>query len=75
MTHDFDPDGRRLPIKVDSDTDVAVVSALWGGRDSNPTPIAYAAEARALVEAAGGTHRALIHGGVMPNEAGALDFM
>jgi uncharacterized protein len=62
-------------VFLDSDTDVAVVSALWGGRDSNPTPIEYAAEARALVDAAGGRHRALIHGGVMPNEAGALDFM
>jgi predicted TIM-barrel fold metal-dependent hydrolase len=62
-------------VFLDSDTDVAVVSALWGARDSNPTPIEYAAEARAIADAMGGGTRALIHGGVMPNEPGALDFM
>jgi predicted TIM-barrel fold metal-dependent hydrolase len=62
-------------VFLDSDTDVSVVSALWGGRDSNPTPMEYAAEARAIVSAADGGHRALIHGGVMPNEPGALDYM
>lgn len=62
-------------VFLDSDTDVAVVSALWGARGSNPTPIEYAAEARAMVETLGGRHRALIHGGVLPNEAGALDLM
>ena len=62
-------------VFLDSDTDVSVVSALWGGRDSNPTPIDYAAEARRLVTAAGGGHRALIHGGVMPNEPGGIAFM
>lgn len=62
-------------VFLDSDTDIAVVSALWGARDSNPTPIDYAAEARALVETMGGRQRALIHGGVLPNEPGAIDFM
>jgi predicted TIM-barrel fold metal-dependent hydrolase len=62
-------------VFLDSDTDVAVVSALWGARGSNPTPIEYAAEARAIVETLGGSQRALIHGGVLPNEPGALDFM
>lgn len=62
-------------VFLDSDTDVAVVSALWGGRDSNPTPMAYAAEARAIAETLGGGQRALIHGGVMPNEPGALEYM
>ena len=62
-------------VFLDSDTDVAVVSALWGARASNPTPIEYAAEARALVETLGGRQRALIHGGVLPNEPGALEFM
>jgi hypothetical protein len=62
-------------VFLDSDTDVAVVSALWGGRGSNPTPIEYAAEARALMAATGGSHRGLIHGGVMANEPGALEFM
>jgi hypothetical protein len=36
-------------VFLDSDTDVAVVSALWGARESNPTPIEYAAEARGIV--------------------------
>jgi predicted TIM-barrel fold metal-dependent hydrolase len=62
-------------VFLDSDTDLAVVSALWGARASNPTPIEYAAEARALVETLGGRQRALIHGGVLPNEPGALEFM
>jgi predicted TIM-barrel fold metal-dependent hydrolase len=62
-------------VFLDSDTDVAVVSALWGARGSNPTPIEYAAEARAVVDTLGGNRRALIHGGVLPNEPGALDFM
>ena len=62
-------------VFLDSDTDVSVVSALWGGRDSNPTPMDYAAEARALVNAAGGGHRGLIHGGVMPNEPGGIEYM
>lgn len=62
-------------VFLDSDTSAAVVSALWGGRDSNPTPIEYAAEARAIMERMGGRTRALIHGGVMPNEPGGLEFM
>ncbi len=62
-------------VFLDSDTDAAVVSALWGARGSNPTPTEYAAEARAVVEEMGGRGRAMIHGGVLPNEKGALDFM
>lgn len=62
-------------VFLDSDTDVAVVSALWGARGSNPTPIEYADEARAIINTLGGNHRALIHGGVLPNEPGALDYM
>lgn len=61
-------------VFLDSDTDVAVVSALWGASGSNPTPTEYAAEAQTIAERAGG-HRVLIHGGVLPNEPGALDFM
>lgn len=61
-------------VFVDSDTDVAVVSALWGAQNSNPTPADYAAEARAIAERAG-KHRVLIHGGVLPNDPGGLDFM
>ncbi len=62
-------------VFLDSDTDVSVVSALWGARGSNPTPIEYAAEARAIIDTLGGRQRALIHGGVLPNEPGALAFM
>ena len=62
-------------VFLDSDTDAAVVSALWGARGSNPTPIEYAAEARAIIDTLGDARRALIHGGVLPNEPGALDFM
>lgn len=62
-------------VFLDSDTDVSVVSALWGGRDSNPTPMEYAAEARQLAVAGGANHRILIQGGVVPNEPGGLEFM
>lgn len=62
-------------VFMDSDTDAGVVSAIWGRQGENPTPIAYAAEARALVAALEGPQRCLIQGGVLPNEPGALDFM
>jgi hypothetical protein len=63
-------------VFLDSDTDAGVVSALFGPDDGNPTPIAYAAEARALVESiGGGKHRALIHGGVLPNLPGEIEGM
>ncbi len=61
-------------VFLDSDTDVAVVSALWG--QPNPTPVEYAHEARDIVAAIGGEGaRALIHGGVFPQEAGAIEAM
>ena len=61
-------------VFLDSDTDAAVVSALWG--QPNPTPIDYANEAREIVAAIGGEGaRALIHGGVFPQEAGAIEAM
>ena len=62
-------------VFLDSDTQIGVVSALWGARGGNPIPIEYANEAREVVEAMGGGKRTLIHGGVLPNEPGALDFM
>ncbi|SEN04113.1 amidohydrolase family protein [Nitrosomonas marina] len=62
-------------VFLDSDTHVSVVSALWGGRDSNPTPMDYAEKARLLAAAGGAGHRILIQGGVMPNEPGGLEFM
>ena len=61
-------------VFLDSDTDVAVVSALWG--IPNPTPIDYAAESREIIAAIGGEGaRALIHGGVFPNEPGEIEAM
>ena len=61
-------------VFLDSDTDVAVVSALWG--QPNPTPLDYAAEARNVVAAIGGERgRALIHGGVFPQEPGEIEAM
>jgi len=62
-------------VYLDSDTDAAVVSALWGAHGSNPTPTDYAAEARAIIEEAQGRDRCFIHGGVMPNEPGGLERM
>ena len=62
-------------VYLDSDTDVAVVSALWGAQGHNPTPTDYAAEARSIVEESQGSERCLIHGGVMPNEVGELERM
>lgn len=61
-------------VFLDSDTDAAVVSALWG--QPNPTPLDYADEARGIVAAIGGEGaRALIHGGVFPQESGAIEAM
>ena len=63
-------------VFLDSDTDVAVVSALWGRAGQNPTPVEYMAEARDIVAAIGGEGaRALIHGGVLPNDPGELEAM
>ena len=62
-------------VYLDSDTDVSVVSALWGAEGHNPTPTDYAAEARAIIDEAQGRERCLIHGGVMPNEPGEIERM
>lgn len=63
-------------VFLDSDTDAAVVSALWGSQKSNPTPTEYAAEARDIIESIGGSDaRCLIHGGLLPNDPGDLDAM
>lgn len=62
-------------VFLDSDTDVSVISALWGGRGHNPTPTEYAAGARELIRSRVGRNRSLIHGGVLPNEPGQIEFM
>jgi predicted TIM-barrel fold metal-dependent hydrolase len=63
-------------VFLDSDTDAGVVSALFGTDEGNPTPIAYAAQARELVEGlGGGTKRCLIHGGILPNIPGEIQGM
>ncbi|MBX7540076.1 amidohydrolase family protein [Qipengyuania sphaerica] len=63
-------------VFLDSDTDAAVVSALWGSQKSNPTPTDYAAEASEIIERIGGSDaRCLIHGGLLPNDPGDLDAM
>jgi len=62
-------------VYLDSDTQIGIVTALWGARGGNPTSIDYAKEVQAVVAGVGDSKRTLIHGGVMPNEPGALDFM
>ncbi|NNM01333.1 MAG: amidohydrolase family protein, partial [Gammaproteobacteria bacterium] len=62
-------------VFMDSDTHSGVISAVWGLRGQNPSPTAYAAEARELVAALDSPSRLLIQGGVLPNEPGALEFM
>lgn len=62
-------------VFLDSDTDAAVISALWGGEGNNPTPTEYAAAAKDLILEKVGKARGLIHGGVLPNEPGQIGFM
>lgn len=62
-------------VFLDSDTDIVVISALWGATGHNPTPTGYAAKARDMVTAQLGPGRCLIHGGVLPNEPGQIEFM
>ncbi len=62
-------------VFYDSDTDISVISALWGKKGNNPTPTKYAARARKMIEEKIGPARGLIHGGVLPNDPGQLDFM
>jgi predicted TIM-barrel fold metal-dependent hydrolase len=59
-------------IFLDSDTDVAVFSALWGSREMNPIHIEEMAETRSRISKTAGSPRLRIHGIVQPND-GTLD--
>jgi predicted TIM-barrel fold metal-dependent hydrolase len=62
-------------IFLDSDTDMAVLSAVPAAPEDNPLSTAEAAATRAIVEAMEGEHRLLIHALVHPNLPGAVEDM
>jgi uncharacterized protein len=62
-------------VFVDSDTDIAVLSAVPADPQENPLTTAEAARTRDMIEQLGGHQRLLIHGGVQPQVPGALDYM
>ena len=62
-------------VFLDSDTDMAVLSAVPAAPKDNPLSTAEAAATRALVDALDGSRRLLIHGLVHPNLSGAIDAM
>ncbi|MGH8585002.1 MAG: amidohydrolase family protein [Gammaproteobacteria bacterium] len=67
-------------VFLDSDTDMAVLSAVPAAPEDNPLSTADAAATRKLVETLGekqhrGGHRLLIHGLVHPNLPGAIEGM
>ncbi|MGH8589342.1 MAG: amidohydrolase family protein, partial [Gammaproteobacteria bacterium] len=67
-------------VFLDSDTDMAVLSAVPAAPEDNPLSTADAATTRKLVETLGekqhrGGHRLLIHGLVHPNLPGAVEEM
>ncbi len=62
-------------VFLDSDTDLAVLSAVPAAPEDNPLTTADAATTRALVEATRDGRRLLIHGLVHPNLPGAIAAM
>jgi uncharacterized protein len=62
-------------VFVDSDTDIAVLSAVPADPQENPLTTAEAARTREMIERLGGNKRLLIHGGVQPQVPGALEYM
>jgi uncharacterized protein len=62
-------------VFVDSDTDIAVLSAVPADPQENPLTTAEAARTRDMIARLGGDRRLLIHGGVQPQLPGALDYM
>lgn len=62
-------------VFLDSDTDLAVLSAVPAAPEDNPLSTEEAAATRTLVEALDGRQRLMIHGLVHPNLPGAIDTM
>lgn len=62
-------------VFLDSDTTMAVLSAVPAAPEDNPLSIEEAAFTRAAVEAMKGRHRLLIHGLVHPNLQGQIENM
>jgi uncharacterized protein len=62
-------------IFLDSDTDMAVLSAVPAAPEDNPLSTEEAAATRTLVETMASDHRLLIHGLVLPTLAGSLELM
>ncbi len=62
-------------VFLDSDTDMAVLSAVPAAPEDNPLSTEEAAATRAMVDAMGGRHRLLIHGLVHPNLKGQIENM
>ncbi len=62
-------------VFLDSDTDLAVLSAVPAAPKDNPLSTAEAAATRALVAAMEGPQRLLIHGLVLPNLPGMIEGM
>lgn len=62
-------------VFLDSDTDIAVLSAVPAAPEDNPLSTEEAAATRALVDSLKGGHRLMIHGLVHPNLPGALGEM
>lgn len=62
-------------VFLDSDTEMAVLSAVPAAPEDNPLSTAEAAATRVMVDAMEGDHRLLIHGLVHPNLPGSLEAM
>src|SRR5690606_30624210 len=62
-------------VFLDSDTVMAVLSAVPAAPGDDPLTLEDAAATRATVDALQGSHRLLIHGLVRPNFPGEIDAM